>query len=155
MGLSCSCRGFCSSFVIFSTSVRMGSGNGGGASGVAWARLAERLFRRLLNMLPLLLAPDLDDAPSPSSLGPFLSDELKASLNRRRPGETLRRFPLGSAGTPRFILDCVPGLGGSTLFESEVSAALGALTADPNSAFSCSSSGESAVVVLMSGEEDV
>lgn len=90
-------------------SVRIARGNGGGASGVAWARLADRLLRRLLNKLrPLRLPFDLAEASSfPFAF--FLSDELKASLNRL-PGELLRRLLLVSAGTSSVMLDRVPGL---------------------------------------------
>lgn len=86
-------------------SVRIGAGTGGGGSSwVAWARFDDRLLRRLENKLrPLLLAPDFNDTRSESSFVLFLS-EAKASL-KRLPGETLRRFPLGSVWTSSVILD--------------------------------------------------
>lgn len=135
-------------------SVRIGAGTGGGGSScVAWARFDDRLLRLLENRLrPLLLAPDFVDARSGSSFAGFLS-ELKASL-MRLPGDTLRRFPLGSAGTSSVTLDRVPGRWRPSLELSD-SFVLGPLTVEPISAWFTAGSGESTDVALMRGEEDV
>lgn len=138
-------------------SVRMGGGiGGGGSSWVAWARLDDRLLRRLFpnRLRPLLLPPDFDDARSASSFALFLSDELKASL-KRLPGETLRRLPLESVGTSNVMLDRVPGLGIFSLWFDSVPFKLGPLTAESTSAWAASVSGASTEFVLKRGEERV
>lgn len=136
-------------------SVRIGAGTGGGGSfSVSWARFDDRLLRLLENRVrPLLLAPDFVDARSGSSFAGFLS-ELKASL-KRLPGETLRRFPLGSAGTSSVPLDRVPGRWRFSLELDSDPFALGPLIAEPMSAWFTAESGESTDDVLMRGEEDV
>jgi hypothetical protein len=117
-------------------SVRIGRGKGGGASGVACARFADRLLRRLLNKLrPLRLPVDLVEASSfPFAF--FLSDEPNASLSRR-PGEVLRRLLPVSAGTSSVMLDRVSGLEAlsrGSLGANSDTVALGPLAADSRSA---------------------
>lgn len=138
-------------------SVRIGTGRGGGASGVACARFEDKLLRRLLNKLrPLRLAVDLEEASSfPFAF--FFSDEPKASLSRR-PGEELRRLLLVSVGTSSVMLDRVSGLervSTGSLGASSDPVALGPLAADSRSASVASAFPTSTDVVLMRGEEVV
>lgn len=146
IGLASSERG------LFSVkSVRIGAGRGGISSAAAWARLDERLLRRLFpNKLRLLFAPDLVDSVSRSSLGAFLS-ALKASL-KRRPGDTLRFLLDESSGAK---LDCVGRLDLRSLgFDSEP-VMLGPLTADSVSPCDWSKCAASTEAVLINGEEVV
>jgi len=149
IGLASSERGLTS--VI---SVRIGAGKGGISSAVGWARLDERLLRRLApNRLRLLFAPDLTDVVSGSSLGAFLS-ELKASL-KRLPGDTLRLLLLESSGTSNARLDCVGRLDfRSDGFDSDP-VALGPLIADSVSARASPVCPASTEVVFINGEDEV
>lgn len=159
-------------------SVRMGAGTGigGTLSWAAFARFDDRLLRRLPpNILRLLLlAPDLDDARSWSSLTSFLSsslsscsfsfsfsflsDVLKASL-KRLPGEALRRLLLESPGISSVILDWIPCLGtrSSEIDLSELVALgpLGPLVVDSGSLCVPSLSAASTEAVLKRGDEEV
>lgn len=72
-------------------SVRMGAGNGGGASAIVGALFADTLPRRLLFVL------DVD--PARSRLTFFLSGFEPKAFLKRRPGEMPRFFPLRSDGT--------------------------------------------------------
>ena len=138
-------------------SVRIGTGMGGGASGVACARFAERLLRRLLNKLrPLRLLADLAEASS-FPFATFLSDEPNASLSRL-PGELLRRLLPVSAGTSRVMLDRVPGLvrlSRGSLGANSEAFVLGPLATDSRSVEVASATPVLTEVVVMSGEEEV
>lgn len=138
-------------------SVRIGTGRGGGASGVACARFAERLLRRLLNKpRPVLLPADLAEALS-FPFATFLSDEANASLSRL-PGELLRRLLPVSAGTSRVMLDRVPGLvrlSTGSLAANSDPFALTALVTDSRSVGVASATPALTEVVVMSGEEEV
>lgn len=149
IGLAWSERG------LFSVrSVRIGAGRGGISSAAAWARLDERLLRRLPpNKLRLLLAPDLVDSVSGSSIGAFFS-EVNASL-KRRPGDGLRFLLEESSGTSNAKLDCVGRLDFRSLgFDPEL-VMLGPLTADSVSPCDSSKCAASTEAVLINGEEVV